>query len=145
MGRATGACPLAALSVLVALLGGCAAVGGWDYVDEPGVTVAARLADGSTFSGRLVALEDGALVVDRSIPKTDRVEVVRRRGEEIVLDGGVAVGTARESRTFDIVARQKIPHGEFRDLRVATRTYFGWGSLIAAGLAFLVVTAVEEL
>jgi hypothetical protein len=133
------------LALLAALLGGCAAGTAWDYIDEPGVPVSARLSDGSTFSARLVALDDGALVVDRPIPKSERVEVVRRDGEELVLVDGAPIGGARATRAFDVVARQRIPFIEFDDLRVATRTYIGWGSLLAAGLAYMVVTFVEEL
>lgn len=133
------------LLLVAATLGGCAAGAAWDYVEEPGVAATVRLEDGSRFSARLVGLESGALVVDRPVSKNDRVEVVRRNGEDVVLVDGVSIGEARETRAFDVVARQRIPFFDFKDIRVATRAYAGWGSLLAAGLAYMVVTFVEDL
>lgn len=136
---------LAALALAALLFGGCAAGTAWDYAEDPGVPVSARLADGTAFSARLVGLSDGSLVVDRSIPRSERLEVVRRRGREVVVEDGRVIGTPRDARGHDLVVRQRIPFAEFEDLRVATRAYFGWGSIIAAGLAYLAVTVVKDL
>jgi hypothetical protein len=98
----------------------------------------------SVVRGTLIGLEDGALVVDHAIPKSENLEVVRRDGRDIVYVAGVATGEAVEVRDFDVVVREKFFRSEYDDARVTTRAYFGWGTAVAAVLGFLLVQLLEE-
>lgn len=78
---AAAVCLLAASLVA---LPGCAGTSPDEFVEEPGVTVRIELTSGASMSGTLIGMEEGALVVDRSVPKSTGLEVVRRDGVDIV-------------------------------------------------------------
>jgi len=144
--RRTAAIGAAVLSVaLLAALSGCAGTAPAEFVEEPGVTVRVVLTSGGSMSGTLVGMDDGTLVVDHSIPKSPRVSVVRNDGADIVYVDDVPVGTAVEIRDVDILVRERLAFFEVADVRVVDRAYFGWGTGIAAVLAFLLVRVLEDL
>ncbi len=137
----TAAC-IAAVSAL-SLLAGCAGSGPL-FVDEPGISADVSLTGGESISGRLMGYEDGALAIERAIPKSVDLVVVRRDGEEIAYVQNVPVGVAVEVRDFDVVVLQKIPLREIEDTEVATRALFGWGTAVAALLAFGLVQILQD-
>jgi len=135
-----------ALALLVAVaLSVCAGAPASRFVESPGVPVRVELSYGGTLHGELVGYEDGALVVDHALPKSEHLEVVRRDGTDIVYVSGVAIGTAVEIRDFDVVVREKLMSSEIADARVKTDTYLGWGTAVAAVLAFLLVKLLEDV
>lgn len=138
---------LAASLLVVSLvtLSGCAATSPDEFVEEPGVTVRVDLTSGGSISGTLIGIEDGALVVDRSVPKSTGLEVVRRDGLDIVYLHGAPIGSAVEIRDIDVLVRERLGFFEIDDVRVVSRAYFGWGSGVAAVLAFLLVRLLEDL
>jgi hypothetical protein len=139
-------CFLAGLSVLlVSALAGCAATTPENFVEEPGVPARVRLTSGESMSGTLVGMEDGMLVVHHSVPKSTSVTVVRSGGADIVNVHGTPIGTAVEVRDVDILVRERIAFFEVEDVRVVRKAYFGWGTAIAAGLAFALVQVLEDL
>jgi len=135
---------LVAAALVSGALSGCAGTSAWQFADEPGVPVRVELRYGGTLEGTLVGFEDGALVVDHALPKSENLEVVRMDGREIVYVAGVAMGEAIEIRDFDVVVRERLFPSEYDDARVRSRAYFGWGAAVAAVLAFLLVQLLEE-
>ena len=141
----TAAIGAAVLSVaLLTALSGCAGTTPAEFVEEPGVTVRVVLTSGGSMSGTLVGMDDGTLVVDHSIPKSPRVSVVRNDGADIVYVDDAPVGTAVEIRDVDILVRERLAFFEVADVRVVSKAYFGWGTGIAAVLAFLLVRVLED-
>jgi hypothetical protein len=137
---------LAGLSaLLIYALTGCAATTPENFVTEPGVTVRVQLTSGKSMSGTLVGMEDGMLVVHHSVPKSSSVTVVRSGGVDIVEMHGTPIGTAVEVRDVDILVRERIAFFEIEDVSVVRRAYFGWGTAIAAGLAFALVQVLEDI
>jgi hypothetical protein len=132
-------CAVAALG----LLAGCAGSGRL-FVDEPGISADVALTDGEVISGRLMGYEGGALVIERALVKSEELTVVRKNGEAIAYVQNVPMGVAVEVRDFDIVVRQKIPLRNVEDAEVATRTLFGWGTAVAALLAFGLVQILQD-
>jgi hypothetical protein len=130
--------------LLACTLSGCAGAPAWQYANDPGVPVRVELRYGGTLEGELVGFQDGALVVDHALPKSEDLEVVRMDGRDIVYVAGVAMGEAIEIRDFDVVVREKLFPSEYDDARVRSRAYFGWGAAVAAVLAFLLVQLLEE-
>lgn len=130
---------------LTALLSGCAATAPGDLAEEPGVTVRIALTSGDSISGTLIGMEDGALVVDRSVPKNTNVTVVRKAGVDIVYLDGAPIGRAMKIRGVDIVVRERLAFFEIDDVRVVSRAYFGWGTAVAAVLAFLLVRVLQDM
>ena len=139
---AAAVCLLAASLVA---LPGCAGTSPDEFVEEPGVTVRIELTSGASMSGTLIGMEEGALVVDRSVPKSTGLEVVRRDGVDIVYLHGAPVGTAVEIRDVDVLVRERMDFFEIADVRVVSKAYFGWGTGIAAVLAFLLVRVLEDI
>jgi len=135
---------LAAL-VCVLLLSGCAVGPGARFEGRIGVPVRVAAADTTSYSGTLVGLEDGAFLIDREVPKSEDLKVVRRGGTDYVESAGVIIGTAVEARDLDVVVRQTVPSESVSELFVTTRAYIGWGTGIAAVLAFAAVLAIEEI
>jgi small nuclear ribonucleoprotein (snRNP)-like protein len=131
--------------ILTTLLYGCASTTPEDFVEEPGVTVRVMLKSGESMSGTLIGMDDGMFVVDHSIPKSTYVTVVRSRGVDVVQVHGVPVGTAVEIRDVDILVRERIAFFEIDDISVVRHAYFGWGTGIAAALAFALVHVFEDL
>ena len=136
---------LSFLSVVLVTLCGCAASSPGSFVEEPGVTVRVELTSGESMSGTLVGMEDGSLVVDHSVPKSPAVAVVRSDGVDVVYLNEVPVGQAIEIRDVDIVVRERLAFFEVADVRVVSKAYFGWGTGIAAVLAFLLVRVLEDV
>lgn len=133
------------LAVSLIVLSGCAATTPEDFVGEPGVTVRIDLTSGESMSGTLIGMNDGALVVERSVPKSPNVTVVRRDGVDVVYLHGAPIGTAVEIRAVDILVRGRLAFFEIADVRVVSKAYFGWGTGIAAVLAFLLVQVLEDM
>lgn len=127
------------------VLSGCAGTGPSNMVEEPGVTVRVIRTSGESFSGTLVGMDGGALVVDHSFPKSVHLSVVRQDGRDVVLHRGVPVGVAVEVRDVDIVVRERLAFFEVEDVEVVSRAYFGWGTGVAAGLAFFLVQILEDV
>jgi hypothetical protein len=136
---------LALLSVTLVALCGCAATSPGEFVEEPGVTVRVDLTSGESMSGTLVGMEDGSLVVDHSVPKSPAVAVVRSDGVDVVYLNDAPIGRAVEIRDVDIVVRERLDFFEVEDVRVVSKAYFGWGTGIAAVLAFLLVRVLEDV
>ena len=136
---------LGLLLVVPATLCGCAASSPGSFEEEPGVTVRVNLTSGESMSGILVGMEDGSLVVDHSVPKSPAVTVVRSDGVDIVYLNEAPVGEAVEIRDVDIVVRERLAFFEVADVRVVSKAYFGWGTGIAAVLAFLLVRVLEDV
>ena len=128
--------------VLLSALSGCAVVPAPRFVDEAGVQVDVRLMSGESLHGRLVSLEPEGLAIEHALPKNEETSIVRRGGEDFVVVGGRTVGSAVEARAFDIVVRERVRPGDVEDLRVASRAYVGWGTLIAAVLSDSLVKVV---
>ena len=128
---------------VVAGLSGCASQGR-NYVDEPGVRTELKLADGTEYTGTLVAYEQGALLIDREIARGENVRVIRRDGVDIAYVDDVPIGTAVEIRDFDIVVRERIPMNGIEEARVGKRALFGWGTLVAAALTFALVQVIQD-
>ena len=103
-----------------------------------------RLVVVSALGGELVGFEDGALVVDHALPKSEDLEVVRKDGTDIVYVSRVAVGEAVEIRDFDVVVRERLFPWEYDEALVRSGGYFGWGTAVAAVLAFFLVQLLEE-
>lgn len=139
--RLAGACAVAALA---AVLSGCAAAPAWQFAEEPGVPIRVELKRGGTVGGELVGLEEGALLVDHSIPRSEDLQVVRRDSREIVYVSKVAVGEAVEIRDFDVVVRERFYPWEYDEAVVRSRGYVGWGTAVAAVLSFLLLQLLEE-
>lgn len=137
--------PAACLLAASLLLSGCAGTAPEEFVEEPGVTVRVDLTSGESMSGVLVGMEDGALVVERSVPKSPLVTVVRKDDVDVVYVDGAPVGAAVDVRAVDILVRQRLAFFEVADVRVVSKAYFGWGTGIAAVLAFLLVRILEDL
>ena len=129
----------------ITMLSGCAATTPGSFVEEPGVTVRIALTSGDSISGTLIGMEDGVLVVDRSVPKSSSITVVRNGGVDIVYLDGTPIGTAVEIRDVDIVVRERLAFFEIDDVRVVSRAYFGWGTAVAAVLAFLMVRVLQDM
>ena len=127
------------------MLSGCAGTTPENFVEEPGVTVRVVLTSGDSVSGTLIGMEDGVLIVDRSVPKSPHVTVVRSNGVDIVYLHGTPIGRAVEVRGVDIVVRERLAFFEIDDVRVVSRAYFGWGTAIAAVLAFLLVQLLKDM
>jgi hypothetical protein len=133
---------LAALAALV--LAGCAGTSPDPLSEDPGVRVDVLLTSGEMFRANLMALEDGALVVERSRLRSENLSVVDRDGRQVVYVDGSPVGTAVMVRDVDVLVRERIGFFRIEDVRVVSRAYFGWGTAIAAVLAFFLVKVVEE-
>ena len=133
------------LAGIVLALSGCASSTPRSFVEEPGVTVRVALTSGETSTGKLVGMEDGALVVDHSVPKSAFVSVVRRDGRDIVYRNDAPIGTAVEVREVDILVRERFAFFEVADVHVVSKAYFGWGTGIAAVLAFLLVRVLQDI
>ena len=144
-GEAPRGIALVALLALTVTLCGCAGSSPESFVEEPGVTVRVVLTSGESMSGTLVGMEDGSLVFDRSIPKSPDVTVVRSDEIDIVYLRDVPIGRAVEVRDVDIVVRERLAFFEVADVRVVSRAYFGWGTGVAAVLAFLLVRLLEDI
>ncbi len=129
----------------ITMLSGCAATTPGSFVEEPGVTVRIALISGDAISGTLIGMEDGVLVVDHSVPKSSNVTVVRREGVDIVYLDGTPIGTAAEIRNVDIVVRKRLAFFEIDNVRVVSNAYFGWGTAVAAVLAFLMVRVLQDM
>jgi len=133
------------LAGFITMLSGCAATTSGGFVEEPGVTVRITLTSGDSISGTLIEMEDRVLVVDHSVPKSSNVTVVRRDGVDIVYRDGTPIGTAEEIRNVDILVRKRLAFFEIDDVRVVSKAYFGWGSAVAAVLAFLMVRVLQDM
>ena len=140
--RLGAACAVAGFAA--AVLSGCAGAPAWQFADEPGVPVQVELRHGGTFDGKLIGFEDGALLVDHAVLKSEDLEVVRKDGRDIVYVSRVAVGEAVEIRDFDVVVRERFFPWEYDEVLVKSRGYFGWGTAVAAVLAFFLVQLLEE-
>lgn len=142
-----GAPAVLVLLVVVAacLVSGCAGTAPSAFTEEPGVPVHVELEGGQTFSGTLIGIDGGAVLVERSVPKSQYVSVVRRDGRDVVYVDGVAVGTAVEVRGVDILVRERLGFFEIEEMEVVSRAYFGWGTGIAAVLAFFLVQILQDL
>jgi hypothetical protein len=134
----------AAVVVAAGTLSGCAGAPAWRFADRPGVPVRVDLRYGDKIDGSLVGLEDGALVVDHALPKSEALKVVKMDGRDIVYVSGVAVGEAVEVRDFDVVVRERLFPSAYEDARVRSRAYVGWGTAVAAVLGFFLVQLLEE-
>ncbi|MEA3408771.1 MAG: hypothetical protein U9Q95_00305 [Candidatus Eisenbacteria bacterium] len=130
---------------LITMLSGCAATTPENFVEEPGVTVRVVLTSGDSFSGTLIGMDDGVLIVDRSVPKSSDVTVVRSDGVDIVYRDDTPIGSAVEIRGVDILVRERLAFFEIDDIRVVSKAYFGWGTAIAAVLAFLLVRVLQDM
>jgi len=135
---------LGAILALAAVAAGCAGSGG-RFVEEPGVPVTVLAADGAEISGRLIAYENGAFIVEHAIPKNEDVMVVMKEGEKIVYVRNVPIGVAAEIRDFDVVVRERVPVESVGDAEVTTRALFGWGTALAALLSFGLIELLQEL
>jgi hypothetical protein len=133
------------LAGLLTTLSGCAATTPETFVEEPGVIVRIVLTSGDSMSGTLIGMDEGALVVDHSVPKSSHVTVVRSDGVDVVYLHGAPIGTAVSIREVDIVVREHLAFFEIADVRVVNRAYFGWGTGVAAVLAFLLVRILEDV
>lgn len=134
-----------ALCLLSALLAGCASTAPEQFVEEPGVTVRVTTESGREFSGTLIGVEEGVLVVEHSLPKSGGLTVVERDGVEVVYVDRMPLGTAVEIRDVDVLVRERLAFFEVEDVRVVSRAYVGWGTAIAAVLAFLLVQILEDV
>jgi hypothetical protein len=135
---------VALMSVAVVALSGCAGAPAWQFADRPGVPVRVDLRYGGAIDGSLIGFEEGTLIVDHALPKSEALEVVRMDGRDVVYVSGVPVGDAVEVRDFDVVVREKLFASEYEDARVRSRAYVGWGTAIAAVLGFFLVQLLEE-
>jgi len=133
------------LAGFIAILSGCAATSPENFVEEPGVTVRIVQTSGDSFSGTLIGMDDGVLIVDRSVPKSSSITVVRSDDVDIVYRDGTPIGRAMEIRGVDIVVRERLAFFEIDDIRVVSKAYFGWGTAIAAVLAFLLVRILQDM
>ena len=133
------------LAGFIAMLSGCAATTPENFVEEPGVTVRIVRTSGGSFSGTLIGMDDGVLIVDRSVPKSSDITVVRNDGVDIVYRDGTPIGRAVEIRGVDIVVRERLAFFEIDDIRVVSKAYFGWGTAVAAVLAFLLVRILQDM
>jgi hypothetical protein len=127
-----------------AMFSGCASTTPDEFVEEPGVPVRVVLTSGGSVSGTLVGLEEGALIIDRSLSKSPQVAVVSKDGADVVYLNDVPIGTAVEIRAVDILVRERLDFFEVSDVRVVSKAYFGWGTGIAAVLAFLLAQALQD-
>jgi len=146
-GSGRGACrwlAVAAAMALAAALAGCAASVRPLFVPEAGVPVTVTTTGGERFSGRLISFERGGLVVDRSIPRSEELQVIKEDGRNIAYVRGTAVGEAVEIRDFDVAVRQTFRENELARTEVATRAYVGWGTAFAAVLSFFMVRVIAE-
>jgi hypothetical protein len=144
-GRVGKAARAGAVLALVVLLAGCAAGPGARFEGRLGVPVRVTLADSTAYAATLHGLEAGALLLDREVPKSDDVVVVRSGGVDYVEMAGRVLGTAVEVRAFDIVVRESVAPEAVSRLDVRTRAYIGWGTAVAAVLAFALVLAIEDI
>lgn len=133
------------LAGVIAMLSGCAATTPENFVEEPGVTVRIVRTSGDSFSGTLIGMDDGVLIVDRSVPKSSSITVVRSDGVDIAYRDGTPIGRAVEIRGVDIVVRERLAFFEIDDIRVVSKAYFGWGTAIAAVLTFLLVQILQDM
>lgn len=136
---------VALLAALLAGLSGCAAGPGARFEDRVGVPAEMTLPDGNVMRGELVGVKNGSFLMDTEVPKSEELVVVRSEGGRFVEEEGRVVGTAVEVRDFDVVVRRSVAPEAVRDLTVRTRAYFGWGTGIAAALAFALVLAIEDI
>jgi hypothetical protein len=139
------AIPTAVLVAACLALSGCAATGTRALSEEPGVRVRVTLTSGESFPATLVGLEDGELIVDRSRLKGENLRIVDRDGKRVVYLDDVPVGTAVDVRNVDVVVRERLRYYQVRDITATSRAYFGWGTAIAAVLAFFLVKILEEV
>jgi hypothetical protein len=133
------------VAVLVACLCGCAGSRPDPSSEEPGVRVEVLMSSGETFRATLLALEDGALIVERSRIRGESLSVVDRDGRRVVYVDGAPVGVAISVRDVDVLVRERIEFFRIEDVRVVSRAYFGWGTAIAAVMAFFLVKILEEV
>ena len=133
------------LAGVIAMLSGCAATTPENFVEEPGVTVRIVRTSGDSFSGTLIGMDEGVLIVDRSVPKSSSITVVRNDGVDIAYRDGTPIGRAVEIRGVDIVVRERLAFFEIDDIRVVSKAYFGWGTAIAAALTFLLVQILQDM
>lgn len=133
------------LAGVIAMLSGCAATTPENFVEEPGVTVRIVRTSGDSFSGTLIGMDEGVLIVDRSVPKSSSITVVRNDGVDIAYRDGTPIGRAVEIRGVDIVVRERLAFFEIDDIRVVSKAYFGWGTAIAAVLTFLLVQILQDM
>lgn len=133
---------LAALALL--LLSGCASGPGRRFAREEGVPLIMTEVDGTETTGTLVSYSGGALIVDRAYPKNERLKVVRMSDRDVAILDGAEIGLAVEIREFDVVVRGPVPLDRVKEAQVRSRAYYGWGTIIAAGLAYALVTILEE-
>ncbi len=133
------------LAGVIAMLSGCAATTPENFVEEPGVTVRIVRTLGDSFSGTLIGMDEGVLIVDRSVPKSSSITVVRNDGVDIAYRDGTPIGRAVEIRGVDIVVRERLAFFEIDDIRVVSKAYFGWGTAIAAVLTFLLVQILQDM
>ncbi len=138
--RPVGVVLVAVLGPLLVAAAGCAPAG--TYVTDPGVDASMVLPEGEV-SGTLVGYEQGALLVDRAYEKSVDLRVVRHDGVDMVYLEDVPIGPAVEVRDFDVVVRERIPLEAVEDARVRRRALFGWGTLAAAVVTFVLVQAVQ--
>lgn len=131
-------------ALILCLVSGCASGPGSRFTREAGVPVIVTESDGTKTTGTLVSYSGGALVVDRAYPKNDRLSVVRVNDRDVALLDGAEIGLAVEIREFDVVVRGPVPLDSIEEARVRSRAYYGWGTIIAAGLAYALVTILEE-
>jgi hypothetical protein len=137
--------PAILLVVIAVGVSGCAGTRTDPLSENPGVRVDVSLVSGEAFGATLVALEDGALVVERSRLKSERLTVRDRDGRQVVYVDGSPVGTAVMVRDVDVLVRERIEFFRIEDVRVVSRAYFGWGTAIAAVLAYFLVKILEEV
>ncbi len=140
---AAGLTLIAAALALLAF--GCAGTSPSDLVEEPGVRVRVALTSGEEFSGSLIGVEGGAYVVDHSIAKSERLRVVRENGTDLVYLDGTRVGTAVEVRAVDVLVRERLGYMEVESIEAVTRGYVGWGTAVAAALAFVLVRLLQDM
>lgn len=134
-----------ALFVLAALgAAGCAGTSPDPVSEQPGVRVDVLLTSGESFRASMTALEEGALVVQRSRLRSENLSVVDRDGRQVVYVDGSPVGTAVMVRDVDVLVRERIAFFRIEDVRVVSRAYFGWGTAIAAVVAYFLVKVIEE-
>jgi hypothetical protein len=146
---ALGRRPAVVLAVLLTAssmaMSGCAGARPDPLSEEPGVRVHVSLVSGESFRATLVAIEEGALVLERSRVRSERLSVTDRDGTQVVYVDGSPVGTVVAVRDVDVLVRERVAFFRIEDVRVVSRAYFGWGTAIAAVMAFFLVKILEEV
>jgi hypothetical protein len=134
----------ALLLAAAAVLTGCAGTSTGVFSEEPGARVQVTMLSGESFPATLVSLEDGALIVERSRLRGEDLSVVDRDGRQVVYVDGSPVGTAVLIRDVDVLVRERLEFFMVKDVSVVSRAYFGWGTAVAAVLAFFLVHLLKE-